>query len=182
VEVDPFAARRAAKKGAMIELALSYAPELRAYIRRFAPTPWEADDLLQETMVRALTQLDGLRDSARCRAWLFRIARNVFLDQVKRRRPQPIGDDGAISERCASHTATPLRPDLERALGALPSKQRECLLLCDLWGFRYAEIARIVGAPIGTVRSRISRGRAELQLTLAAHARGRVAPVKRGRR
>jgi RNA polymerase sigma-70 factor (ECF subfamily) len=152
---------------------LQHARQLAAYARRLATTSWEAEDLVQETYARAFANQHQLRESNRDRAWLFRIARNLHLDRLKsaRQRLESTGindSDGVDLQRCcAKQAARQLRPDLERALSALQDEQRECLLLCEIWGFGYAEIADILGCPIGTVRSRIARARQALLLQLA---------------
>ncbi|MCA9673343.1 MAG: RNA polymerase sigma factor [Myxococcales bacterium] len=166
-----FSAERAARReraervdhAAFIRRALSHADELLAYARRLCSSAADADDVLQETYLRALTRHRQLRELERCRPWLFRIARCVVIDgqRARARKPVVLVDDELLADRaaCARGAARQLRPDLERALALLPQAQREALLLCDVWEFRYAEI---VAVPVGTVRSRIARARAAL--------------------
>src|SRR5262249_6514 len=111
---------------------------------------------------------------AACRAWLFRIARNLFLDgkRAAAGRSQLALAPGMEAEtRAFSPSAETVERltalELEQALARLPSEQREAFPLVDLWGFRYSEIAKMVGSPIGTIRSRIARGRAGLSALLA---------------
>lgn len=159
-------------------LALSYLEEVTAYARRLSRSAWDADDLVQAAYEQAFRKWGDLDEPARCRAWLFRIARNLHIDRARQA--------GARSELRLVKPGDSLAPEafvppevverlvareLNDALERLSEEQREVLLLCDLWGFRYEEIAEIVGVPIGTVRSRISRARSELARILVAAAR-----------
>ncbi|MFN2375786.1 MAG: RNA polymerase sigma factor [Candidatus Binatia bacterium] len=167
-------------------LALSYVEELAAYARRLCRNDWDADDLLQGVFEQAFRSWTSLSDEAHCRAWLFRIARNLHIDRGRRSAARPelrlvdpgdaIAPSGFIS---AEHVERLDAHELEAALLQLPAEQREALLLCDLWGFRYEEIAVITGVPVGTVRSRISRARS-LAAGLLLSGR-RPASVPRGK-
>lgn len=159
-------------------LALSYLEEITSFARRLTVNVADADDLVQATFERAFAAWRDLRDSAACRAWLFRIARNLFLDGRRASAVRSQLSLAADTERSASGFVVPAEAverltarELEAALGRLPTDQREALLLCDLWGFRYAEIAEIVGSPVGTVRSRIARARSRMSALLGKTAR-----------
>jgi len=150
-------------------LALSYLEEVTAYARRLSRSEWDADDLVQGAYELAFRKWNDLSEAGRCRAWLFRITRNLHIDRARaaaaRSELRLVGPGDAVApepmisaetvERLAAH-------DLEAALSKLPEAQREAILLCDLWGFLYEEISEITEVPIGTVRSRISRARTEL--------------------
>ncbi len=156
-------------------LVLSYLGEVTAYARSLTRSDWEADDLVQGTYERAFRAQRDLRESARCRAWLFRIARNLHIDGIRASAARPemhlvdsshsFASDEVVSPDTVERMSA---RDLEDALNRLPEEQRQVVLLCDLWGFRYEEISEIVGAPIGTVRSRIARGRVFLSNLLVA--------------
>ncbi len=154
------------------DLALSYLEELTAYARRLARAEWEADDLIQATYERGFRRWKDLRDPAGCRAWLFRIARNLHVDSKRtaatRSELRLVDSESSLPAVSPEVVERASREGLEKALDRIPIDQREAVLLGDLWGFRYGEIAAIVDAPIGTVRSRISRGRAALVSALAA--------------
>lgn len=168
------------------DLALSYLEEIAAFARRLTGNSADADDLVQATFERAFGSWRKLRDPAACRAWLFRIARNLFLDG---RRAMAVRSQLSLAEGTDSGAPAFVVPaeaveqltarELEAALGRLSGNQREALLLCDLWGFQYAEIAGIVGSPIGTVRSRIARARSRVSALLgrtAKESKGRLRP------
>ncbi len=158
-------------------LALEHLAEITSFAGRLAGNAADADDLVQATFERAFGSWRELRQPAACRAWLFRIARNAFLDG---RRAAAVRSQLALAPGTETEIPGFIVPaeaverltarELEEALARLPHEQRESLLLCDLWGFRYAEIADIVGSPIGTVRSRIARARARLSALLARPA------------
>jgi RNA polymerase sigma-70 factor (ECF subfamily) len=160
-------------------LALGYLDQVTAFARRLSRNAADADDLVQGTFERAFRSWRDLRQPGACRAWLFRIARNLHLNRQRSAATRPelqlVGDEeqpgtgafvsaGAV-ERLAAH-------DLEAALDRLQPDQRDAVVLCDLWGFEYEEIASITGWPLGTVRSRIARGRARLARDLVAWSKG----------
>lgn len=162
-------------------LAVDYLREVTAYARRLTRNAADADDLVQDTYDRAFRHWNELREPRACRAWLFRIARNICTDQARRGAARPelrlVSRDDPLGPEPVVPAESVERMDarqLEAALTRLPDDQREAVLLCDLWGFRYDEIAEIMSCPLGTVQSRIARGRAMLATLLAADAaRGR---------
>ena len=171
------------KREEFAALALSSVEEVAAYARRLTRSAADADDLVQETFARAFRSWRDLRERRACRAWLFRIARNLHLNRRRYASSRP--ELHLVDEERAAEHASFVPPerverlaahDLEAALERLPAEQRDAVLLCDLWGFEYEEIASILGCPLGTVRSRIARGRGRLAVLLAAwstRARGR---------
>jgi RNA polymerase sigma-70 factor, ECF subfamily len=147
----------------------------------------EAEDLVQETYLRAFKNFHRFNPGTNCRAWLFTILRNVFLNRIRRHRTEMLEDDaglpGADLDGVSSATfgGTPedeffqtiLHGDVERALRALPPPFLEAVVLADLEGLSYREVAEVLGCPIGTVMSRLSRGRALLRRGLERLARER---------
>lgn len=134
----------------------------------------EPDDLVQSTVERALARADTCRPDSNVRVWLFTILHNLYVDKVRRlsresdaliemggTRPVPIEPNP---------TAALELKDLASALAKLPAEQREAILLVSLEGLRYDEAAIALGVPIGTIRSRLSRGRESLRLMLSAGA------------
>lgn len=138
----------------------------------------DAEDLTQEVFVRVFRSLDTYTPGT-FEGWLHRITTNLFLDGARRR--QRIRFDALSDERAARLTSTAPAPeaavadqtfddDVERALATLPPDFRAAVVLCDVEGLSYEEIAEILGAKLGTVRSRIHRGRALLRTALAHRA------------
>jgi RNA polymerase sigma-70 factor (ECF subfamily) len=137
-------------------------PRLRRYARALVGRRDEADDLVQDTLERAWSKLRLWRPGSDPRVWLFSIMHNVHVDQVRYRRARPaevLGDDALqIPAQVAPSDVLQLRR-LAFALDQLPPGQREVLLLVGLEGLTYEETARALGIPVGTVMSRLSRGR-----------------------
>lgn len=143
-------------------------PRLRRYARALAGDAVRADDLVQDTLERALSRF-ALWRPGNLRAWLFTIMHNVFVNQVKAVQPLAFPGDEAMPDlpvRATQADALELR-DLSRALHKLPPEQREVLLLVGLEEMAYAEAAKVLGVPVGTVMSRLSRGRERLRALLA---------------
>lgn len=150
---------------------------LSAYARRLARNTADAEDLVQETLVRAYTHRHTLREAGSIGSWLCVTLRNLFINQTRQRsrQPRPVSvDEGNLPEipdagqRDPAHvTVSRLEhAAVERAVSALPDAYRTPLLLADQDGLSYQEIADELGLPIGTVRSRISRARARLRRSL----------------
>jgi RNA polymerase sigma-70 factor, ECF subfamily len=142
-------------------------PRLRRYARALARDVATADDLVQDCLARALGKLHLWQEGTDLRAWLFTILHNQYVNQVRRavREGAAVG----LSETEPMLTRAPhqgkrleLR-DLERAIAKLPEEQRAVILLVGLEGMRYEEVAEVLGVPVGTVRSRLSRGREALR-------------------
>ena len=133
---------------------------------RIVRNPVMAQDVAQETFVRAHRALPGFRGQAQVRSWLYRIATNLALNAVQRRREYPTDDIPDRPTRRDPATATEslaLRRELEEAIAELPEKLREPLVLREFDGMSYQEIADTLGLPINTVRTRILRGRRALR-------------------
>lgn len=154
-------------------------PGLRRYARALTGDPGRADDLVQDTLERALTKWSLWRPG-NLRAWLFSIMHNVFVNQIRANQPVDLlGDDDlpALATPPKQEEALALR-DLEAALQRLPAEQREVLLLVGLEELTYAETAKVLGIPAGTVMSRLSRGRERLRAILAGETPQSLAIVK----
>src|SRR5262245_60162858 len=135
----------------------------------------DAQDLVQETLLRVRRGLESYEPGA-LNAWLARICTNVFLDELRRRRRRPVElfpddpDRMMVPAPAADEVSTLMSRDVEAALAALPEEFRVAVVLCDVAGLGYDEIARAVGVPVGTVRSRIHRGRRLLRTALSGAA------------
>ena len=151
--------------------ALGHLDALYSTARRLTRNPSEAEDLVQDTYVKAFRHRRRFRAGTNLRAWLFAILHNTFLNDIRRRKGSPIDVDGDAAERAADRQAdsepTPeeslvaqaTAAEVEAALDSLPGSYREAVWLRDAQDLSYAEIAEVLQVPIGTVMSRIARGR-----------------------
>ncbi|MEL6266578.1 MAG: sigma-70 family RNA polymerase sigma factor, partial [Pseudomonadota bacterium] len=152
---------------------------LRAFARTFHRDHARADDLVQETVAKALAKRDQFRPDTNLRAWLFTILRNTYLSEKRKRRREVEDVDGSmvgglVSKPCQDgHMAL---SDLKDALQQLGEDQREALILVGAAGFSYEEAGKICGVAPGTVKSRVSRGRSRLAV-LMAEGSGSIAPT-----
>lgn len=148
-------------------------PDLRGFARFLTRDAAAADDLVQDTLVRALAAREQFQPDTNLKAWLFTIQRNAFYEQARRRRRET----RVMSERLpdpdstAPHAA--LRgeiADLQRLLFTLPPLLREALVLVGAQELSYEQAAAICNVPVGTVKARVSRARSQLSRTLASHS------------
>ncbi len=168
--------------------ALQYLDALYAGAMRFTSNPTEAEDLVQETMMKAYKAFNQYQDGTNLKAWLFRIMQNTFISDYRKKRREPLLTSTDDMEEwqmsrleSSARTALPSAEDIVLdklpdgdvldALKALPDEFRNAVYLADVEGFSYAEIAQIMNTPTGTVMSRIHRGRKRLRESLAEHAR-----------
>ena len=140
-------------------------PDLRAFARFLVRDPTAADDLVQDTVVRALSAMAQFQPGTNLKAWLFTILRNLFFEQARRRRRERLALSAGLSNddvlRPEQADIAEMR-DLSRLLWLLPPLQREALVLIGAQELTHDEAARICGVPVGTMKARVSRGRAEL--------------------
>ena len=140
-------------------------PHLRAFARGLCGRPDVADDLVQETMLKAWAAQERFEPGTSMRAWTFVILRNAYLTDMRRNRFRGDYDEG-VAERILTAPAGQEEPihlsDMHRALLTLPPERREALLLVGAGGFSYEEAATICGCAVGTIKSRVGRARATL--------------------
>ena len=152
---------------------IQYIPRLRRYARALTGERARADDLVQDTLERALVKFELWRPGSDLRAWLFTLMHNVFINQLRTQRATvsaDLDDDAAqVAVRATQGDRLELR-DLQAALARLPEEQREVVLLVGLEQMTYEETAAALGIPVGTVMSRLSRGRERLRVLLAGGA------------
>ena len=143
----------------------------------------EADDLVQETYLKALRSFDSFQEGTNCKAWLFRILRNTWLNRLRGVSREVASDEAmeAVQDAalagwddrsyyrgpCEAAILRATRDEIEVALASLPSDFRQAVVLSDVEGFSYKEIADVMGTPIGTVMSRLYRGRRLMRRRLA---------------
>ncbi len=145
---------------------LSAIPSLRAFAVSLAQNADKADDLVQETLVKAWDKHESFQMGTNLKAWLFTILRNEFYSQMRKRGREVQDTDGAMTARLAVHPSQQGKLDLQdfrAALEQLPEDQREAIILIGASGFSYEEAALICGCAIGTIKSRVSRARTRLQ-------------------
>jgi RNA polymerase sigma-70 factor, ECF subfamily len=160
-------------------------PRLRRYARALTRDPGRADDLVQDTLLRALAKQHLWQPDTNLRAWLFTLMHNQYVNDVRRsaREGQTVEIDTMSNGLAATTDPTASRQlhELRRALAQLPDEQREAILLVGLEGLSYAETAAILAVPVGTVRSRLSRGRDNLRrlMDMPERAPSNIAPLAR---
>src|SRR4051812_1876570 len=176
--------------------ALVHADSLYGAAYRLTRNPRDAEDLVQDSLLRAYRFWDSFEQDSNCKAWLLRIVTNTFINEYQRKkRSREVLDaataeqdatDGVLVHADASDRQSPERTlldrsvsdDVQKALDALPDDFRTAVVLCDVQGLSYKEIAEIMQTPVGTVMSRLFRGRKLLSAALRefAVAEGYVKP------
>lgn len=161
---------------------MTHVGALRRYALVLVADPHEADDLVQESLSRVLAQMRAWRPVRDLRAYLFTTMHNAFVDTHRKRRTRL--EHVPIEDVMATLSLPPAQPkrlelrDLVQSLAALPEQQREAVLLIGLEGMSYLEAARVLGVPVGTVMSRLSRGREALRQLMRHGTVARLRVVK----
>jgi RNA polymerase sigma-70 factor, ECF subfamily len=148
---------------------LAAVPGLRAFALSLTGNVDTADDLVQETLVKAWTNFDTFQQGTNLRAWLFTILRNHFYSEMRKKKREVEDADGSLSAGLSVQPEQHGHMDMEdfkRALLQLPDDQREALVLVGGSGFAYEEAAEICGVAVGTIKSRVSRARGKLAQVL----------------
>lgn len=146
---------------------VEHIPRLRRYARALAGDSHRADDLVQDTLERALAKFHLWRHGSDLRAWMFAIMHNVFINQLKARRELALDETTQAGLESAPRSDPLELRDLDAALRRLPAEQREVLLLVGLEQLSYAEASQALGVPVGTVMSRLSRARERLRALMS---------------
>ncbi|WP_246116932.1 sigma-70 family RNA polymerase sigma factor [Denitrobaculum tricleocarpae] len=152
-------------KASFKESLVGAIPNLRAFAVTLTGNVDRADDLVQETLVKAWSKSDSYEEGTHLHAWLFTILRNTFYSEFRKRKREVEDTDGSIVAKLSSHAEQTGKMDLvdfKAALTQLPPDQREALILVGASGFTCEEASVICGCAVGTIKSRVNRARAKL--------------------
>lgn len=153
------------RDAAMQEDLAAVVPNLRAFARSLCGNPHMADDLVQETLVKAWKNRSSFAEGSNLKAWLFTILRNTFLSDRRKRKNEVEDRDGVLAAQLSVHAPQAGHMDMldfQKAFSVLPEEQREALILIGAEGFSYEEAALMCGCAVGTVKSRVNRARGKL--------------------
>jgi RNA polymerase sigma-70 factor, ECF subfamily len=154
-------------------------PGLRAFGLSLTARSDRADDLVQETLMKAWKHHDSFQEGTNLKAWLYTILRNEFYSQIRKRKREVEDADGFYSSKVAVHAEQDGHldmADLKLALAELPEDQREAIILVGASGFSYEEAAAICSVAVGTIKSRVNRARTRLSVLLNMEANETFGP------
>jgi len=164
---------------ALRDAVLAAIPKLRAFAISLSGNVDRADDLVQETMLRALANIHSFQPGTNLQAWLFTILRNLFRSEYRKRKREVEDVDGRHADSLVSHPEQDSNlefKELRVALGKLPQDQREALILVGASGFSYEEAAAICECAVGTIKSRVNRARHRLASELSIERAEDIGP------
>lgn len=148
---------------------LATVPSLRAFAMSLSGNADRADDLVQETLLRALANIDSFQPGSNLAAWLFTILRNLFRSEYRKRRREVEDVEGNYAAQLKTQASQESQIEFNEfraALNQIPQDQREALILVGAAGFSYEDAAKICGCAVGTIKSRVNRARSKLSILL----------------
>lgn len=157
-------------------------PSLRAFAASLCGSLTTADDLVQDTLLKAWSNSDKFETGTNLRAWLFTILRNTYFSLYRKRSREVQDSEGTYAQRLATHGAQDGHVDLadfRKALALLNEEQREALILVGASGMSYEEAAEVCGVALGTIKSRVNRARAKLAQILGIESIEDIGPDRR---
>lgn len=144
---------------------------LRTFLRRMCRNEALADDLAQETFLRAFQKLDQLKEQTSEKAWIYQIGYRIFLDYIRKEKRRKDLGDSKMPDTEQHLEDSGVRMDVEQAMDKLPEAQRAAVMLCLAYGFSHSEAAKALNQPLGTVKSHINRGKDTLRGFLTVYER-----------
>lgn len=156
-------------------LVKTHQGQIRAFLRRMCLNEALADDLAQDTFLRAFQHMHQIDDNDKAKSWLFQIAYRIFLDHIrKNKRRQILMDDNMPISQTTQAGPSGIKMDIEHAMNTLSPEQRAAVILCLSYGFSHPEAAQALGQPLGTIKSNIARAKHQLRSLLDAYEPGRL--------
>jgi len=151
-------------------LVKTHQGQIRAFLRRLTRNAALADDLAQDTFLRAFQSMGQVKDDTKTKSWLFQIAYRIFLDHIrKHKRRQELSDANMPVDDTDISSPSGMKMDIEQAMNSLTPEQRAAVMLCLSYGFSHSEAAKALNQPLGTVKSHVARGKNKLRAFLCVY-------------
>jgi len=151
-------------------LVKTHQGQIRAFLRRLTRNSALADDLAQDTFLRAFQSMGQVKDDTKTKSWLFQIAYRIFLDHIrKQKRRQELADENMPPDDADISSPNGVKMDIEQAMNTLTPEQRAAVMLCLSYGFSHSEAAKALNQPLGTVKSHVARGKSKLRAFLCVY-------------
>lgn len=151
-------------------LVKTHQGQIRAFLRRLTRNSALADDLAQDTFLRAFQNMDKIQDGTKAKSWLFQIAYRIFLDHIRKaKRRQGLADENMPIDDDTAESPAGMKMDIEQAMNSLTPEQRAAVMLCLSYGMSHSEAAKALGQPLGTVKSHVARGKHKLRAFLSVY-------------
>lgn len=151
-------------------LVKTHQGQIRAFLRRLTRNSALADDLAQDTFLRAFQSMGQVKDDTKTKSWLFQIAYRIFLDHIrKHKRRQELADENMPPDDADISSPSGVKMDIEQAMNTLTPEQRAAVMLCLSYGFSHSEAAKALNQPLGTVKSHVARGKSKLRAFLCVY-------------